>query len=454
MNFTLIGILIYVAVQLAIGFIVSRRIKTENDYLLAGKSLGYWLATFSIFATWFGAESCIGSAGVAYAEGVGGISSEPFGYAVCLLFMGLFFATRLWNMNLKTVADFFALRFSPATEKLVAVLMIPTSLFWSAAQIRAFGVVLASASDIEVTFAISIAAAIVIIYTMSGGLLADAITDIVQGVVLIVGLLIAAVLIFRETGFPNFTLAVTSVGAASGGASTFMDFLRVIEAWAIPICGSLIAQELVSRILGSRSVHVAKRSTIMAGLLYALIGFIPLSIGIIGTQYFPSLDNPEQILSLMAQKFLPATFFLLFAGALVSAILSTVDSSLLAVSSLFMHNLIIPLRPMMTEKKKVTIERFGVFAGGILAYALALYAEGIYHLVKDASSFGSAGLFVVFLFGMYSRRGDARAAIATMVCSAIVWIVAYYGFAFELSYILALVTAVVVYYVMSRLRVV
>lgn len=89
MNHILLGILAYVLLQLLIGFWISRKIKTEDDYLLAGRSLGYVLATFSIFATWFGAESCIGTAGAAYSSGLSGVRADPFGYGICLILMGM-----------------------------------------------------------------------------------------------------------------------------------------------------------------------------------------------------------------------------------------------------------------------------------------------------------------------------------------------------------------------------
>ncbi len=186
MNAVLIGVLVYVLVQLLIGVLVSRRITTQEDYLLAGRSLGYGLATFSLFATWFGAETCIGSAGAIYAEGLSGGSADPFGYGVCLFLMGFVFAVPLWRRKLTTLADLFRIRYSTGVERLAVLMMAPASVMWAAAQIRAFGQVLSASSDLGATLAITVAAAVVIIYTASGGLLADAMTDIVQGIALVI----------------------------------------------------------------------------------------------------------------------------------------------------------------------------------------------------------------------------------------------------------------------------
>ncbi len=111
MNILLMGVFAYILAQLAIGIVVSRKIKDESDYLLAGRKLGPALATFSVFATWFGAETCIGAAGAVYDEGLSAGSVDPFGYSSCLLLMGVAFAMPLWRKQYVTFGDLFRDRF-------------------------------------------------------------------------------------------------------------------------------------------------------------------------------------------------------------------------------------------------------------------------------------------------------------------------------------------------------
>src|SRR5687767_12785039 len=180
--------------QFGIGIWVSRRIHTESDYILAGRSLGYTLTTFSIFATWFGAETVVGSAGRAYRDGVSLGSAEPFGYGLCLVLMGLIFAGPLWRRKLTTLADLYRERFSVGAERVAAVILIPSSVLWAAAQIRAFGHVIAiSADGMSGELAIGIAAGFTILYTAFGGMLADAITDVIQGALLAIGLVVVGI---------------------------------------------------------------------------------------------------------------------------------------------------------------------------------------------------------------------------------------------------------------------
>lgn len=440
----LIAILAYVVVQLLIGAYIGRRVRNGTDYLLGGRSLGYTLATFSIFATWFGAETCIGSAGAVYDEGLAAASRDPFGYAACLLLMGLFFARRLWNAGLTTLGDLFRNRYSPGVERLAAILLIPTSVLWAAAQVRAFGLVLETTSGIDATLATSIAAGVVIIYTAMGGLLADAITDLLQGVVLVIGILIAGAAVVFSLGGP-----VGVFGAIETERLTFVPagagFLRVLEMWAIPICGSVVAQELVARVLGSRSPAVARRSALMATGLYLTVGVIPLIIGLVGPKVVPGLVDSDHVLTAVIHRYLGPMASVVFAGAIVSAILSTVDSCLLAAGGLTSENLVASLRPALGSTARLRISRACVVGFGFIAYLLALNGGSVYELVEQASAFGSAGIFIVVCLGLFTRFGGAPAAYAGLVAGAGVWLVGTFVIPMPVVYLTSLAAALLAY---------
>ena len=441
MNPVLYGIFGYVFLSLAIGFIVSRRIRTEDDYLVGGRSFGYTLSTFTIFATWFGAETCIGAAGAIHAEGLAGASSDPFGYGLCLLLMGAFFAIPLWKMRLTTLADLFRRRFSTGVERLAVLMLVPTSMLWAAAQIRAFGQVLSASSGLEVSITISLAAAVVIAYTMFGGLLADAWTDVIQGIALIVGLVVLFTAFMTGGGAEHLSAVQPERVNPFAEAS----WLEILESWSIPVVGSVVAAELVARVIAARNPGVAQRSSLLAGTVYLGIGVVPVTIGLAGYQMMPDLAQPEQILPLIAQQYLSPILYTLFAGALVSAILSTVDSALLAASSLVSHNVIFTLRPELTERAKVRVARGGVVLFGIIAYIAALYAEGVYSLVEEASEFGSSGIFTIVVFGLFTKIGGVRSAYAALITGIVLWFSGAYLLGFPYPYITSLAGALAAY---------
>lgn len=445
MNPLIIGILLFIIAQLVIGYVVSRKVRSEDDYLLAGRTLGVPMATFSIFATWFGAESCIGSAGTAYEAGLAGISSDPFGYGLCILIVGLFFARKFWDMQLVTIADFLRVRYSERSARLCALLMVPTSFLWTAAQVRAFGTVLSTVTDIDLTLAIAVATGIVLFYTSFGGMLADVITDFIQGSILIIGLGILLYYTADHLGGAAAFAAHIGNGISQAAAANEMSFLQRAEQWLIPICGSIFAQELISRTLSSRSASVAQRSALSAGVMYILIGLIPLSVGLAGAAVLPGLADGEQVLPAMASRFLTPTMYIIFTGAMISAILSTVDSTLLAISALITHNAF-PMSKNLPEKQKIAIDRTIVIIAGLTSALFAMSAEGVYELVKDASAFGSAGIFVVILLGVYSKLGNDRAAVVTLAGGTVTWIVSYYILGLEFSYLYSLVVSFTLFF--------
>jgi len=444
----LLAITLYMVFQFGIGIWVSRRIRTESDYILAGRSLGYTLTTFSIFATWFGAETMVGSAGRAYRDGVSIGSAEPFGYGLCLVLMGLIFAAPLWRRQLTTLADLYRQRFSIGAERMAAVILIPGSILWAAAQIRAFGhVISASSSSMSGELAIGIAAGFTILYTAFGGMLVDAITDVIQGALLAIGLVIVFVAVLPHAGGITELGRVIADPARVHAIPHGESALTIAERWAIPIGGSVIATELVGRIFAARSVPVARRSSFIAAAMYVAIGIIPLMIGLLGPQLAPGLADEEQLLPYVARNLLPTAIYAIFAGALISAILSTVDSTLLAASALLSHNLIVPTLRITDERVKVRLARAGVVVFGVVAYVLALHARGVFALVEQASAFGSAGALVTVCFGLFSTWGGPRAAIATLgagLAAYLLALVAGSDTPFLLSLAVALVSYVLV----------
>lgn len=413
---TLLALLIFLVLQLGIGMWISKRIATEADYLVGGRQLGYVLATFSIFATWFGAETVIGSSAAIYEEGITIASAEPFAYGLCLILMGAFLAKPFWDRGLTTLADLFRQRFGVRVERLAAVLLIPSSVLWAAAQVRAFGQVIASASTIEVDVAIAMAAFFTVGYTAYGGLLADAVTDVLQGAILSVGLISMLIAVIWKVGGPGEAIhLIASTGKINLLPSAAGPWYETLETWAIPVFGSLASAEVLSRVIATRTRTIAQRSAFAAGGLYIAIGSIPVVIALLGTHLVGTIADSEQLLPTIARDHLPTVFFAIFAGGLVSAILSTVDSTLLVASGLLSHNLIIPIARITDEAKKLQVARLGVVAFGLLAYSLALNAEGVFALVEQASAFGSAGLLVTVLFALFTPWGSPRTASMTLI---------------------------------------
>lgn len=409
-----ISLAVYIALQMGIAVFVSRSVKTEDDYVVAGRNLGVFLTAVSLFATWFGAETVMASAGAIAAQGLAGGRADPFGYSMCLILMGLLIATRMRRGAYLTSGDFYRARFNAPTEKLAVAVQVLTSLVWAAAQVLAFGHILAAIIGISLTTAILICVVIVTIYTMLGGLLGDVITDVVQGFILVLGLL--ATLFFIVGHMGGWAQAFSTISAAQLHLFTDQEsYGAQIDEWAIAILGSLTAQEALSRILATKSSEVARKGAFSAAALYLLAGLIPVAIGLLGASVLPVNEgNSDGYLPQLAQMMLPVPVFVIFLGALVSAILSTIDSTVLSISALITHNIIEPLYPGLGENLRLRLQRVMTVVTGIVVYFIAISGDSIYGLVEQASSFGAAGLLVVMVAGLWLRWGGPWTGFATV----------------------------------------
>lgn len=435
MSLVLVLVLAYVGLQLLLGLWVSRRVSSQADYLLGGRSLGLTLCAASMFATWFGAETCIGAAGEVYAHGLAAVSADPFGYGVCLLLFGLFIAGELRRRGYTTIADLFGSRFSPLTERVVALLIIPGSVLWAAAQVRAFGQVFAAASPgLAPGLGIALAAGITILYTASGGLLADVYTDLLQGIVLLVTLLaLTALVLLKLEG-----IEVSGLLQLSSDAGEVPGPLPTLNAWAVPIAGSLFTQELISRAVAARTPLVARRSALLAGGVYLSIGLVPVALGLIARQVAPGIEESEQVLPLLSRQLLGEVGFVILAGALISAILSTVDSALLACSALIVQNLAGERAQRMSDGARLRLSRAAVVILGCVAFVVASTGLSVHALVAESSAFASAGLCVAGLLGLFTRFGGARAALLSLAGGGVSYVYATFVLESELSYLISL----------------
>lgn len=447
MNTVLFAIVAYVLVQFVIGAVVSRRMASESDYILAGRRLGTGLVTFSVFATYFGAEAIVASGGAVYEKGLTGAVVDPFGYAGSIVIVGLFFARALWVRGLTTYADLFRQRYSRGVERLVVIVLLPGSVIWAAAQIRAFGQVLAANSQLGLAIAIALAAGLVAAYSVVGGLLADAVTDLVQGIAVLFGLLVLGVVAAVALG------GVSLAGVAPEKLRLFgsdQGWLAISEQLAIPVCGTIVAVELISRFLGARSAGVAQAGTLAGGAIYLIAGLIPVFLGLAAPRLMSGVADTEQFIPRLAEAYLPGLLYVAFAGAIISAILSAVHSALHAPASQLSHNIIVRLNPKLGEAGKLWCVRASVMALSVIAYLISISSSHIHDLVETASAFGSAGVFVTALFALFTRFGGPLSAYASVVSGMLVWGAGKY-LASPAPYLMGLLAATAAYVLLAML---
>jgi Na+/proline symporter len=320
-----------------------------------------------------------------------------------------------------------------------------SSTFWAAAQALAFGHIIAAVSGLELRDAILAGVAVVVIYTMMGGLLADVLTDAIQGAVLVIGLIVTLVALVLHLG--GWSAAFGAIRIEQLHLLTDAEPLATqLDEWTIAILGSLTAQEAISRILATRSAETARRATFAAAGIYFVIGLIPVIIGLLGATAMPPGDSPsDSWLPDLARTMLPTPVFVIFIGALISAILSTVDSTVLSVSALLTRNIIEPLRPDLSEHAKLWLQRAMTAATGVAVYIIATAGDNIYALIQTTSSFGSAGILVVMLAGLWLNWGGPWTGFATVAAGIGLTFLTQQVLELEAAYICSIAGCVLVY---------
>ncbi|MFN7056969.1 sodium:solute symporter family protein [Hyphomonas sp.] len=416
----------YIVLQFAIALWASRYVRTEADYFVGGRRFGLLMVGVSVFATWFGAETVMGASGAIADEGLAGGRADPFGYTICLIGMALFLAYKLRDAGVMTFPDYMQQRFGPRAEVLAAILTIPTSIIWASAQLLAMGQILAETAGIALGIALFGGAVLIIAYTTIGGLLGDALTDMVQGAVMMIGLfiLLLTLLASGDFAFSEITPDQLQWRITDEDGET-ESWLAALDTWMIPILGSLVAQEAISRFLGAKSASIARKGCFLAAGLYLVFGSIPLAIGLLGHAAGFEAASTDSYLPELARQYLSPVLYVLLMGAIISAILSTVDTTLLAVSAIASRNLIDRVGKNLPEPRKLMFGRSLTLIAGLAAWAIAASGETIKGLVEIASSFGSAGIVVALLIGLHTRYGGERAALAALITGALMSFLGY-----------------------------
>jgi SSS family transporter len=424
----LLFVIIYLIATIIIGILASRLVKNSEDYLLAGRRLPLYIATATLFATWFGSETILGASSEFVEGGLIAIVRDPFGAALCLLLVGLVYARSLYRMKLLTLGDFFQRRYGKLTEFLASICIMLTSLAWVAAQFVAFGIIANSLTGIGITNGIIIGCLLVTFYTFIGGMWSVSITDFIQLIFIVMGLVVACVEIFGIVSFVG-VFANAPEGFfrfwPEGGIENHLDYLA---AWITIGLGSIAGQDIFQRVMAAKSEKVAVWASILSSIMYLTVAMLPLLLALAARTLEPSIiyesvDNQMIIPGFIGKYASPLVQVLLF-GALLSAILSTASSALLAPSAVFGENIIRPRMQQITDKQLLLISRLSVLFVAAIALAMALRRGDIYELVGEAASVGLVSLFVPLTAGLFWKNANKTGAIASMVAGFSIWIIA------------------------------
>lgn len=421
-------VIIYLVITLLVGLLAARMVHNTEDYLLAGRRLPLYIATATLFATWFGSETILGAASEFAEGGLIAVVRDPFGAALCLLLVGLFFARPLYRMKLLTFGDFYRRRYGNLTEFLAGICIMLTYLAWIAAQMVAFGVVATSLTGMGIIQGIILGCLLVTIYTFIGGMWSVSITDFMQLIFIVAGLIVAGLEIFSIVSFREVFANAPEGFFRFYPEPNAVDGLNYFAAWITIGLGSIAGQDIFQRVMASRSEKVAVRASLIAGTMYLTVAMIPLFLALAARTLMPDFlniaDDSQMIIPALISGFTSPVVQVFLFGALLSAILSTASSALLAPAAVLGENIIRPRMKKVTDKQLLWISRFSVLVVSAIALFMALRRGNIYELVGEAASVGLVSLFVPLVAGLFWKKATSAGALASIVSGLGVWLLA------------------------------
>ena len=424
---------LYLIVSICIGLYAATKVRNSADFVVAGRHLPLPFIVATVFATWFGSETVLGIPAKFLNEGLRGVVADPFGSSMCLILVGLFFARPLYRLGLLTIGDYYRGRYNRHVEVTASVCIVISYLGWVSAQITALGLVFSILTNgaIQPWQGMILGVAIVLLWTLSGGMLSVAFTDLFQMTVIMAGMIYIGFVISGLVGGPSVVLE----HAAQSGKLDFFPELRsrdaiaFVAAWATMGLGSIPQQDVFQRVASARNERIAGSGSVIGGCLYFCFAFVPMFLAYSATLIDPALiaryltTDSQQILPRLILTHAPFAAQVFFFGALISAILSCSAATLLAPSVTVAENILRPLMPNLADRQFLRMLRGVVllFACAVLTFALVSNAS-IYGMVENAYKITLAAAFTPLAFGLYWRKATTQGAALAMAAGLITWL--------------------------------
>ncbi|KGI77023.1 sodium:solute symporter family transporter [Oleiagrimonas soli] len=415
----------YFLVTALIGVFVARGRTTSDDLFLAGRSLGPLAVGFSLFAANVSSDTLIGLPGAAYRTGISAANYEWMA-GVVLIFTALFVLPVLMRARVTTMPELMERRFDARMRKYLSAVTLFLSIVLDTAGSLYAGALIITTFIPGLTLweTCLIVAVFTGIYTAAGGLRAVVYTDVMQAIVLLVGSAVLATIVFGK-----FDYSWHNVVAAVHPDK--LSLIRPLDDPGVPWLGLLTGlpivgfyywtmnQYVVQRILGARDLRAAGRASVIAASLKLLPLFLMTIPGAMASVLLPGLDHPDQVFPTMVATFIPAGLTGLIVAGLIAALMSTCSATLNSAATLVTMDFIQPRRPDMSPAR---LARAGRITTIVITLLAALWApmiqhfQGLWAYLQQVFAFVASPLVATFLFGLWSKRLGASAALRGLIC--------------------------------------
>jgi SSS family solute:Na+ symporter len=406
----LLIVIVYMAGILAAGFWARRKATTQDQFLVAGRSVGPGLYSGTLAAIVLGGASTVGGVKLGYQYGISGMWFV-FMLGLGIIVLSVALVERILGLNLYTVPELLARRYNPSARMVGGVVMLAYDLMVSVTATIAVGSVMEVLVGIPRMPAIFISSGVMVAYSVLGGMWSLTLTDIIQFVIKTVGILFillpgaivhAGGLSAMHTRLPAEWFSLTHIG---GG--------KILSFFVLYFFGILIGQDVWQRVFTARSVKVARNGGIVVGvycLCYAVAGAL---IGTAGRVFLPPLANADSAFAQIVEIVLPVGLRGLVLAAALAAIMSTASACLLAASTVLLEDVYLPLRGAMNVGS-IAQSRVVTLALGLVMTLVSCLMHDVIAALTIAYDFLVGGLLVPVIGAMIWRRGTTAGALASI----------------------------------------
>jgi SSS family transporter len=401
------------------------RTRTEEDFLAAGRSIGPWVGGGVLAATQISAGTFVGTLGRHYLTGVSWIWIW-FGVWAGWLVSAVLVAPKLRRFGALTVADYVGKRFaSEGARTLAAALIVITYTIYLTAQFQAIGEIASAVFGVAPLVAMTALLATTGFYTVVGGVRSSSYVEFVQTIMMVTALLFAVPVVIAHAG--GLTALGQYVGSIEPRMTGWWFGWRELVAFGIAFGFSIAAAPYeMTRYYSMRDVETVRYAIGIALVAQALIGSCVMILGIGMRGLFPYLPSPDQASSILASVVMSPLMGSLFLVAMVSAIMSSVNSILLVTGGAFAHDLYKRLlNPDASERRLIWVNRIAIIVLGAVPFWFALLKlADVQAIVVEQAKFIASFFFVPVVLGLNWRRGTKEGAIGSMVAGflgCLVW---------------------------------
>jgi SSS family transporter len=427
---------IYFLAMIGIGIWASKKIKNMSDYVVAGRSLDFWVFTMLMIGSVCSGMSLLGVSGLGFKFAWPTIWEQiavPLSIAFCIIFFGVKMYAVAKKAGYITVQDYFAHRFESdkSLRGMSAVAGIVVSMIYLAGQYTAISIVLMWLFGLPHWLALLIGAFIVTVYTVIGGLYAVAWTTLIQGLILIIGVLIMApIVIMYAGGFThiNEVMAVvnpTNVDPWVTGAGAVFTPEYIVSFALLLTIGLACAPHVINNILCVKDIKYFKWAPLIAFGIYAVVMFLLKFAGFAGIVLvkdglvtLPKVGNASDFIFVYGVQAALPTMFLwgIFAVIVLAAVMSTTDRLMLTIGTYFSWDIYKKiLKPDAPDKRVLLVSQISVFVAAAVTLLMALNPpDMLVWLIWAGIGIMFATFAVPLLAGLYWRRATREGALAAM----------------------------------------